>query len=150
MKSTIKQSKPKQFNIFDFIKAIIDTKPSWDTFTPEQQKEFNGFMVNKFLSMNSKYIEIVNYVQGLNIKDSKKLYEIYCWMIPQSKNTYSPFIKNNTKQSTSPVLLEKISQYYECSLGEADEYISLLRKEGVEDILNKLGIEEKEIKKLLK
>jgi hypothetical protein len=150
MKSTIKQSKPKQFSIFDFIKAIIDTKQSWDTFTPEQQKEFNGFMVNKFLSMNSKYIEIVNYVQGLNVKDSKKLYEIYCWMIPQSKNTYSPFIKNNTKQSTSPVLLEKISQYYECSLGEADEYISLLRKEGVEDILNKLGIEEKEIKKLLK
>lgn len=148
MKNTTKQS--KQFSIFDFVKAIIDTKPSWNTFTPDQHKTFNGFMINKFLSMNPKYIDVVNYVQGLNIKDSKKLYKVYCWMIPKSKNTYSPFIKNNIKQSINPVLLEKISQYHECSLGEAEEYFYLLRKEGVEDILIKLGVEEKEIKKLVK
>jgi hypothetical protein len=148
MKSTTKQS--KQFSIFDFVKAIIDTKPSWDSFTPEQRKTFNGFMINKFLSMNSKYIDVVNYVQGLNIKDSKKLYEVYCWMIPQSKNTYSPFIKSSNKKSTNPELLKHVSEHFECSLGEADEYVLLLRKEGVEDILIKRGIEDKEIKKLLK
>ncbi len=36
MKNTTKQSKP--FSAFDWIKAIIDTKQSWNTFTPEQQK----------------------------------------------------------------------------------------------------------------
>ena len=150
MKSTTKPSKPKSFSIFDFVKAIIDTKPSWDTFTPEQQKEFNGYMMNRTLSMNPKYVEVVNYVQGLNIKDNKKLYEVYCWMIPKSKNTYSPYIRPNHKKSTNPELLKHVSEHFECSLGEADEYISLLRKEGVEDILIKKGIEEKEIKKLLK
>jgi hypothetical protein len=150
MKSTIKQSKPKQFSIFDFVKAIIDTKQSWDTFTPEQQKMFSGYMINKFLSMNSKYIDIINYVQGLNVKENRKLYEIYCWMIPQSKNTYSPFIKSNTKSLVLPELTKYISEHFECSTSEAEEYIMITGKDFVEDILVKRGLDEKEIKKLLK
>jgi hypothetical protein len=150
MKSTIKQSKPKQFSIFDFVKAIIDTKQSWDTFTPEQQKMFSGYMINKILSMNSKYIDIINYVQGLNVKENRKLYEIYCWMIPQSKNTYSPFIKSNTKSLVLPELTKYISEHFECSTSEAEEYIMITGKDFVEDILVKQGIDEKEIKKLLK
>jgi hypothetical protein len=65
-------TKDKIYTIFDLIKGIIDTKPSWDSLSPDKQKVFNGYMVNRILSMNSKYIEVVNYVQGLNIKDSKK------------------------------------------------------------------------------
>ena len=150
MKSTIKVSKPKTFSIFDFVKAIIDTKQSWESFTPEQQKIFNGYMINKFLSMNSKYIEIVNYVQGLNIKDNRKIYEVYCWMIPQSKNTFSPFIKSTNKKAVSPELSKYISEHFECSIAEAEEYIILTGKDFVEDILIKQGIDEKEIKKLIK
>jgi len=148
MKSTTKQSKP--FSIFDFLKAIIDIKPSWDTFTLEQQKIFNGYMINKFLSMNSKYIEVVNYVQGFNIKDSEKLYNIYCEVIPQSKNTYSPFIKSNKKSPINPELSKHISNYFECSTSEAEEYITLTDKEFIQDILTKQGIDEKEIKKITK
>ena len=54
MKSTTKVSKPKAFSIFDFVKAIIDTKQSWESFTPEQQKLFNGYMINKFLIITGK------------------------------------------------------------------------------------------------
>lgn len=150
MKSTIKQSKPKQFSIFDFVKAIIDTKPSWDTFTPEQQKMFSGYMINKFLSMNVKYIDIINYVQGLNVKENRKLYEIYCFLIPQSKNTYSPFIKSTTKSLVLPELTKYISEHFECSTSEAEEYIQMTDKDFVEDILVKRGLDDKEIKKLLK
>ena len=150
MKSTTKVSKPKTFSIFDFVKAIIDTKQSWESFTPEQQKVFNAYMINKFLSMNSKYIEIVNYVQGLNIKDNMKIYEVYCWMIPQSKNTFSPFIKSTNKKIVLPELSKYISEHFECSMVEAEEYIILTGKDFVEDILVKQGIDEKEIKKLIK
>ena len=107
-------------------------------------------MINKFLSMNSKYIEIVNYVQGLNIKDNMKIYEVYCWMIPQSKNTFSPFIKSTNKKIVLPELSKYISEHFECSMAEAEEYIILTGKDFVEDILVKQGIDEKEIKKLIK
>ena len=143
-------TKTKTYSIFDIIKEIIDTKSPWDSFTPDQQKLFNGYMINKFLSMNAKYIEVVNYVQGLNIKDSKKLYEVYCWMIPQSKNTYSPFIKSTTKKLYSPELLKHISEQFECATSEAEEYIQMTDKEWLEEILTSRGVDEKEIKKLLK
>jgi hypothetical protein len=47
-------------------------------------------------------------------------------------------------------LLKHIASYYECSLGEAEEYTHILRESGIKSILTKLGIEEKEQKKLLK
>jgi hypothetical protein len=143
-----KQAKSSQFTIFDWVKSIIDTKPSWDSFNQEQQKLFNGFMINKILSMNPKYIDIVNYVQGLNIQDNRKIYEVYCWFIPQSKNTYSPFIKSKNKETINDELLSKISQYFECSLNEAKEYISMLDKNIIKEILEKFGMDDKEIKKL--
>jgi len=147
MKSTTKQS--KSFTIFDWIKAVIDTKPSWETFSPEQQKQFNNYMIHRFLSMNPKYIEVVNYIQGLNIQDSKKLYEVYCFMIPQSKNTYSAYIKSNMKKS-SPEVAQHVAEYFECSVSEANEYISLTDKKWLENILTTKGIDEKEIKQLIK
>ena len=147
MKSTTKQN--KSFTIFDWIKAVIDTKPSWETFSPEQQKQFNNYMIHRFLSMNPKYIEVVNYIQGLNIQDSKKLYEVYCFMIPQSKNTYSAYIKSNMKKS-SPEVAQHVAEYFECSVSEANEYISLTDKKWLENILTTKGIDEKEIKQLIK
>jgi hypothetical protein len=147
MKSTTKQS--KSFSIFDFVKSIIDTKQPWDTFHQEHRKQFNPYMVHRFLSMNPKYLDIVNYVQGLNIQDSKKLYEVYCFMIPQSKNTYSTYIKSNTKKA-SPEVTQYVAEYFECSLKEAEEYINLTDKKWLENILTAKGTDEKQIKKLIK
>ena len=149
MKTTTKEFKPKQFTVFDWVKAIIDTKQSWNTFTPDQQKIFSSYLLNRFLSMNPKYIEVVNYVQGLNIKDNKRIYEVYCWMIPQSKNTYSPYIKS-TNKNTTPEATKYIAEYFECSLNEAEEYISFTDKKWLENVLVAKGIDEKELKKLLK
>jgi hypothetical protein len=143
-------TKDKIYTIFDLTKGIIDTKSSWDSLSPDKQKVFNGYMVNKILSMNSKYIEVVNYVQGLNIKDSKKLYEVYCFLIPQSKNTYSPFIRSTTKKLYPTELLKHISEQFECATSEAEEYIQMVDKEWLEEILTSRGVDEKEIKKLIK
>jgi hypothetical protein len=49
MKNTTKQSKPKQFSIFDWIKAIIDTKPSWGK---EQIKQLAIITLNDVLLGN--------------------------------------------------------------------------------------------------
>ena len=145
MKSTT-TSKAKTFTIFDFLKAIIDLKPDWDKFTVEQKKTFNNFMIHKFLSMNPKYIEIVNYIQKLNIQDSKKLYEVYCFMIPQSKNTYSPYIKSTVKKTLPPEVLQHVSEYFKCSTVEAEEYIQITDDKWLENVLLSKGVDEKQVK----
>ena len=143
-------SKSKTFTIFDFLKAIIDTKPTFETFTVEQKKAFDKYMIHRFLSMNPKYIDVVNYIQGLNIQDSKKLYEVYCFMIPQSKNTYSAYIKSNVKKTSSPEVIQHVSEYFKCSTSEASEYINLTDEKWLENILVNSGVDEKQVKKLIK
>jgi len=141
--------KTNKYTLFDWVKNIILYKKNWENYSEEEKKTWNSFMIHRLLSMNPKYIEVVNYIQGLNIHDNRKLYEIYCFMIPQSKNTYSAYIKSNTKKA-SPEVAQHVAEYFECSVSEADEYISLTDKKWLENILTAKGIDEKEIKKLIK
>jgi hypothetical protein len=97
--------------------------------------------------MNPEYIEFVNLVQTFPYSDKKKTYNIYLYMIPK-KNMFLKYIKS-TKKKKQESLLKHIATYYECSLGEAEEYIDIIREPGVKSILTKLGVEEKEQKKLL-
>lgn len=139
--------KNKVLTIFDWLKEIQVGKRSWSSFSEEDKESFNCFMVNKFLSMNRNYIELVNYVQFIPY-DKEKYYTIYKEMIPTGY-VYSPYIKSK-EISKSKELIEKIALYFECSKKEAGEYLCFLKKENIEEILVCLGTDEKEHKKLLK
>ena len=80
--------------------------------------------------------------------EKERIYRIYCDMIPK-KNVWLKYIKSNKKR-TSDALLQYIAKEYTISLGEAEEYSYILGKEGIIDILNRHGVDEKEQKKLLK
>ncbi len=58
------------------------------------------------------------------------------------KQFFQKYIKT-TKKSPSKDIVEQISKYYECSLGEAEEYTYILGNKGIQEILNKLGYESK-------
>jgi len=105
-------------------------------------------MINRYVSMDIRYIELVNYIQTIPYDNKHQIYSIYREMIPQSK-TYLRYIKSkNKKQNTT--LVDYIAQYFECGLGEAEEYIDILREKGTRGVLYSMGIEDKEINKLLK
>jgi hypothetical protein len=69
-------------------------------------------------------------------------------MIPKSK-VFLKYIKSRNKKQNA-TLVEYVAKYFDCSLGEADEYIDILQTIGVRGILYKMGVDDKEIKKLLK
>jgi hypothetical protein len=134
--------------IFDFLKEITSNKSKWESFTEEEKASFNPHMMHRLLSMNPEYIEFVNLVQTFPYSDKEKIYNIYLYMIPK-KNMFHKYIKSSKKKKQES-LLKHIANYFECSFGEAEEYIDILRETGVKSILTKLGVEEKEQKKLLK
>ena len=144
MKKKIQQS--SSLSLFDWIKQIINLKKDWSTFSEEDKKTYNIFMINKFISMNQDYLNIVNYVQKLNIQDKEKSYIVYCSLIPKATKTYFPYIKS-TKKSQDPELLDNISKYYECSSREASAYLEILSKDEVEEILDSMGINKPQPKK---
>jgi len=134
--------------IFNWLEQITYEKKDWKSFTEDQQSSFNSYMVHRFLSMYEGYIDITNVVQKFPYTEKETIYNTYKSMIPKKK-MFLKYIKT-TRKKTSDSLLVHIADYFTCGFGEAEELTYILRKEGVHHILSQHGIEEKEIKKLLK
>ena len=134
--------------LFDWLKEITLNKTPWENFSEKDRESFNVFMINRYLSMDVNYIEFVNYVQTIPFTEKEKYYTIYCQMIPK-KNVFLKYTKSNKKIKPQEVV-EYIAKYYECSLGEADHYIDIIREPGVRHILWEMGVDVKEQDKLIK
>ena len=98
--------------------------------------------------MNIYYVEIADYAQSMLPNMKKEIYNFYKEMIPKNK-TYLKYVKSQTK-GYSKDLLEKVADYYEVGIREARSYIAVMKKDELTQILSEMGLEDKEIKKLLK
>ena len=134
--------------IFDWIKEITYYKSPSSKFTTEDWDSFNSFMIHRYVSMLEDYTEVANFGQRIPYPDKEKTYKYYCSMLPK-KNVFLKYVKSSRKKPSEKVL-QHIANYYTISLGEAEDYVYILKREGVESILTKSGIDDKEIKKLLK
>lgn len=135
-------------NFFTVLKYITSEKKPWKDLTQEEQDLFNPYLCHRFLSMNPDYVDFVNTVQTVPYTSKERIYNIYLYTIPK-KDMWLKYIKSN-KAKKQETLLKHVAAYYECSLGEAEEYVDILGNNGVFTILKQLGVEDKEIKKLLK
>ena len=123
-------------------------KTSSDTFTEEDWGLWNTYMVHRFISMDENYVELVNYIQTIPYENKEQVYNVYKEMLPKRK-AFFRYIKAG-KKIKNRELLKHVSEYFECSLREANDYISLLKVKELKQILTSLGIEEKEQKIILK
>jgi len=135
-------------NIFDWLKEINSTKSHPNKFTNQEWDIWNSYMIHKFLSMNPNYIELVNEVQLLSPTNKKQIYSIYREYIPKN-NKWSKYIKSSNKEPDKD-LVEYLKKYFDVSTREIKDYLEILDKKEIQSILVKQGLEEKEIKKLLK
>jgi hypothetical protein len=138
----------KPMNLFGWLNEITLYKSHPDKFSEEDWKQFNSYMINKYVSMSPDYIELVNYVQRIPYENKQQIYSIYREMIPKRK-VFLKYIGSKKKKQNLE-LADYIAQYFHCSLGEADEYIDILQKNGVRSILYKMGMEDEIVDKLLK
>lgn len=134
--------------LFNWLDNITVGKQDWDSFSTDDKESFNPYMIHRFVSMYEPYVDLVNIVQKIPYTEKEKIYTVYKTMLPRKK-VFFKYIKSSRKRPNED-LVSKLADYFSCSLGEAEEYTTLLDKTGVEVILSKMGIEEKEIKKLVK
>jgi len=138
----------KKFTIFDWLNEITYSKRNWSEFNEEEKNEFNSYMINRFLSMDKDYIELVNFIQTIPYTEKEKYYNIYKQLIPKRK-VWLKYIKSKIKDPNSE-LIEIIANHFEFSQREAKIYLEYLGKDEIQNILTQRGIEETKIKKLLK
>jgi len=134
--------------LWDWLNQITYEKKSWSSFTEDQQSSFNPYMIHRFVSMYNGYIDIANIAQKIPLTEKEKVYTIYKTLLPKKK-MYLKYVKNQN-QNNYKEIAEYVSDYFEISLGEADEYIYLLQEYGVRDILWRMGVSEDETEKLIK
>jgi hypothetical protein len=134
--------------VWKWLDDIVYFKTPVEDISEESWDNWNSYTVNRSISMNQNFIELVNFVQTVPYDQKKQIYSIYKEMIPKRKMFFK-WIKSNTKKKPT-TLVEYVAKYFECGLGEAEEYIDILREHGVRSILYEMGVDEKEAKKLMK
>ena len=133
--------------IFDWLNEISYNKTPWSSFSEKDQESFNRYMINRFISMKSDCIDIVNLVQKYPLSD-KNLYNFYCKTIPKKK-TFFRYIKPK-KSKINSLLVSILAQDLNISEREIKDSQHLISKNLSKSILQQRGIDEKQIKKILK
>ena len=137
--------------IFDWVNNILVSKKHWDEFTEDEQKKFSPFIINRWLSMDKDFIEIVNVFQkyAIGTLESREVYKWYCEVLPRGKR-FNKYIKGKSYKKYDKELIDIISSHFECSKLQTKEYLGLIDEEELKEFLEKYGIEKKKLKRIMK
>ena len=136
---------------FDYLKLVHNKKVKWEDLNEEEQKSWNTFIINRALSFNSNYIDIVNNVQphtGGQLTPAE-IFKYYQNMLPNNFR-FQKWIKGKKEIKYNPQLLALVSGYFECSCKQVEEYLKIMKKKDLKSLLISIGLQEGEIKKLIK
>jgi hypothetical protein len=144
-------------SLFDHIKQITSVQdPNYfDTLEEADIKTWSNYMVHRFLSMNSDWIELLATIQPYTqVLEPKQLYLCLIGLIPKGKY-YLKYVKGKKDDVYESWLVDLVKKEFDCSKIQAEDYLEILyaTKEGRENIkwiAEKYGTEPKLIKKLLK
>ena len=137
--------------IFDWINQILVKKTHWNEFTEDEQKKFSPFIINRWLSMDKEFLEIVNYFQKYSIGtlEPREVYKWYCDMLPKGKR-FNKYIKGKKDKKYNTELIDIMVINFECSKSQVKDYLDLIAKDELMEILEKYGMNEKTIKRMMK
>jgi len=142
----------KKRSIIDFVKDLTERKTPWEKLSDMDQKAFTPYIINLWLSMNPDLIEFVNELQQYTIGQlsPKQVYKLYLGLLPKMKLPYSKYIKGKKSDKYNKQLLELVANHFYISQTVAEDYIDLIPKERMVEIITMYGKNSKEIKKLMK
>ena len=103
----------------------------------KKKKSFNVFIINKALSMNPNYLNIVNMVQnftGLNqILSQKEVFNLYYSLLPNKFRFYKWIKGEKTKKDKEKS--EYLAMHFKVSTREAYDYLKILDKKTINQII---------------
>ena len=121
--------------IFDWVNNILVHKKHWNDFTIDEQKKFSPFIINRWLSMDNEFIEIVNYFQkyAIGTLEPREVYKWYCDVLPKGKR-FNKYIKGKKDKSYDKEVIETIKNHFESSTLETKKYLELKEKNELAEI----------------
>ena len=143
----------KKKSLFDHVNQVtsVQNPNYWDEISDEDKKTWSNYMINRFLSMKSDWIDLVNEVQKYPL-EPKDLYKVYTSILPK-KRQWLRYVKGDKKMKYPKWGYEIVSKHLQCSMREANDAVEMYDishggQAELGDILLKYGVEEKEVRKL--
>lgn len=141
--------------LFDHLNAITaEQDPNYfDTLSEEDLKSWSNFMINRFLSMKSEWVELIASLLPLTqTLQPKEMYKLYINVLPKGKQ-YLKYTKGKSEDKYEEFLVELIKKDFVVPESQALEYIDILYstregRENIKYICEKYGVEKKQITKL--
>lgn len=102
---------------------------------------WNIYMINRYLSMDPDYCELINVMQK-NLRFNSQIpnevmYNAYRNIIPKRK-VYLKYIKSENKKKYDEIQLKSVATYFEISQRDAKDYIDLMDKKDIKDIVQQI------------
>jgi len=124
-------------NPFEHVKNLHTKKRQWEDFNDEEKKSFNVFIINKTLSFNPNYLNIVNMVQnytGLNqVLSQKEVFNLYYSLLPTKFRFYKWIKGEKTKKDKEKA--EYLAMHFKVSTREAYDYLQILDRKTINSII---------------
>ena len=133
--------------LFDWVNEVKTKKRKWDTFSDADKKTFSPYMIHRFLSMNQNYIELVNDFQKYWSLEPREVYKWYCDVLP-NKRSFDRYIKAKKVEKYPEWVMDILRKYFNESKANIEDYLLIINKEEISNILKMYGTDPKEIKKL--
>ena len=143
----------KKKSLFDHVNQVtsVQNPNYWDDISDEDKKSWSNYMINRFLSMKSDWIELVNEVQRYPLQP-KELYKIYTSILPKKKQ-WLRYIKGDKKMKYPNWVYEIVVKHLQVSMREASDAVDMYElshggQAELTDILMKYGKTVEEIRKI--
>ena len=126
--------------IIEWMNQLLIHKKSWDSFSEVDQKSFSSYIINRWLSMDEEFIEVVNYFQKYSIGtlEPREVYRWYSNFLPSGKR-FNKYIKSKKIKKIDPEIINILCDYFEDSKSNIIEYIDSMNKKQLKEILKMYG-----------
>jgi len=123
----------KPINLFKHLENLTFNKVEFDPLDDNQTKEYEPYMINRYVSMCEFYIPLVNAINKYDISKETH-YRFLLASLPKRKQffKYMSRAKDLLKDEKN-----KISKYFECGTRDLEEYLNILTEEQINNIVRK-------------
>lgn len=117
-------------SLFDFLNDISHSKKN--IFSEENEKEYNSYMINRFLSMNIDTVMYANEMNKNSHLPKHMQYEYYLHSIKKHKR-YFKYIKHERQDD-----IDVIREYHQCNETRAKEILPIFSTTDIDYMKSKL------------
>ena len=139
----------KNKGLFDHIKQITNVQNPmyWDTLTESDKKTWSNYMIHRFISMKSDWIEVANEIQRYWELKPKTIYQFYTNILPRGR-TFLRYTKSKKKSKIEKWAIDILCDYFQESSHNVEKTLDIMGKNVVYSIISKYGVDDKKLKKI--